>query len=257
MRQISFTPHTSTPTARSIRGTRRSTVPPRRRSSSVNGAAPRRISILGGPWRDACARWVWAGPRGVGSIIRRWSANPERRSTNPPNSANWCAPSYNAEKNERDSAFQKRPDRPCRLTYSLIVLDERESHMSFAHRPEADAGRHRHQSLLQQQLGKLQRSHGAKLFRNWRPQEHRSTRLLHAPACAFEPGHQDIAPPLVHRADLLRVFLALAQRDNAGDLNRLKHAVIEIALDPRQRRDHLRITQAETHAPTRHVVALR
>ena len=42
-----------------------------------------------------------------------------------------------------------------------------------------------------------------------------------------------------------------------ADLDRLKHAVVEIALDARQSADHARVAEAESNAPSRHVVAFR
>ena len=46
-------------------------------------------------------------------------------------------------------------------------------------------------------------------------------------------------------------------RQNRGDLDRLEHPVVQVALDPRQRRDHPRIPHAVAHPPAGHVVALR
>ena len=76
-------------------------------------------------------------------------------------------------------------------------------------------------------------------LRHGRPQEHRAARLFHRPAGALQAVHQDVAPPLVHRADLPRIFFALPQRDDRSDLDRLEHAVIQVALDARQGGDHL------------------
>ena len=129
--------------------------------------------------------------------------------------------------------------------------------MAFAQRPESDARRNRHQRFFHQQLGELERPQLAVPLRQRRPQEHGAAWLLHRPSSAFEPRHQHVAPLLIHGANLARIRLALAQRDNRRDLNRLKHAVIQVALNPRQRRDHLRVAQAVTHPPARHVVALR
>ena len=56
------------------------------------------------------------------------------------------------------SALQKLADGPRGLANALFVLHQRETHVSFAQRAEADARRNRHQRLLQQQLRKFQRS---------------------------------------------------------------------------------------------------
>ena len=78
-------------------------------------------------------------------------------------------------------------------------------------------------------------------------------------ACTTEIAAFDerIAAVFVGADDLRHDIVAIAQRDDAGDLNRLKHAVIQIALDARQRRDGLRIAYAKAHAPARHRIAFR
>ena len=48
----------------------------------------------------------------------------------------------------------------------------------------------------------------------------------------------------------------MAQGHDCSDLDRLKHPVVEIRLDPGERRDHGRIADAETDAPARHAVRL-
>src|ERR1700682_482765 len=52
---------------------------------------------------------------------------------------------------------QKTLDPRHRLTYPLIVLHQRKPDMAFTMRPEADSGRHGHQRLVDQTLGKLPR----------------------------------------------------------------------------------------------------
>src|SRR2546423_247338 len=94
-------------------------------------------------------------------------------------------------------------------------------------------------------------------LRNRRPQEHRAAWTLNRPARPVQSTHKNVAPALVRRADLLRIGLALAERDNRRDLYGLKYAVIQIALDPRQRRDHSPVAQEKPDAPPRHVVTLR
>jgi len=47
------------------------------------------------------------------------------------------------------------------------------------------------------------------------------------------------------------------QRDDAGDLDGLEGAVVEVALDARERVDHPRIAADEAHPPARHIVGLR
>jgi len=51
---------------------------------------------------------------------------------------------------ERNLFSQELMDRLSRLARTVLVFDERETHVPFAHRPESDAWRHRHQRLFHQ-----------------------------------------------------------------------------------------------------------
>ena len=122
---------------------------------------------------------------------------------------------------------------------------------------EADAGRNRHLRFLKQVFGELD---GAHLFcrrGNFRPNEHRALGLGNVPTGAIQSLDQRIAPLLIKRADFIDAILRPFEGLNRGDLNRLKDAVIEIALDARERVNHFPIANAKTDAPTRHVVAFR
>ena len=142
------------------------------------------------------------------------------------------------------------------LADAVLIFHQREAHVALAQRAEADAGRDGDQGLLHQQLGELERAAGAIALGQGRPYEHRSARLLDGPTGAIETVHQHIAALLINGADLARIVLALAQSDDGGDLDGLENAVIQVALDARQRADHAGVAEAVTHAPAGHVVTL-
>src|ERR1700736_3726011 len=144
-----------------------------------------------------------------------------------------------------------------RLSYPLIVLHQRKTDMAFPVGAEADSRGDGHQRLVDQALGKLERSQVPVGLRNGRPDEHRSARWFHRPPGAVQTVHQRIAAALVCRGDLLRVLLAFAERDDRRDLDGLEHPVIHVALDPGERGDEPWVAEAEADAPAGHVVALR
>ena len=76
------------------------------------------------------------------------------------------------------------------------------------------------------------------------------------PAEATEAVAQDVAALAVGLADLLDVVLRAVQGVRGGDLHRLEDAVVEVALDARQRRHDLPVADHEADPPARHVVAL-
>ena len=91
---------------------------------------------------------------------------------------------------------------------------------------------------------------------DFRPDEHARPRRLHLPAQLPQAVHHHVPPGLVQPVLGDDVVLAFAHGNDRGDLDRLKDAVIVIALDRRQRADHLGVTDAEPDAPAGHVVGL-
>jgi len=57
--------------------------------------------------------------------------------------------------------------------------------------------------------------------------------------------------------DLGHALLIALQRDDAGDLDGLEGAVIQVGLDAGQRMDHLRVAAHEAQPPAGHIVRLR
>src|SRR6266704_53797 len=152
---------------------------------------------------------------------------------------------------------QELLDRLGGLTDALLILHQCKPHMAFPQRTEPDPWRYRHQRLLHEELGKLQRASGRVRLGHRRPEEHRSAWRLHRPAGALETGYQRVAALAINLADLPCVLRALPQSDDRGDLQRLENAVVEITLDPRQRSDHLAVAETKSDAPACHVEALR
>src|SRR5271156_4926310 len=143
-----------------------------------------------------------------------------------------------------------------RLARAMLVLDQRETYEAVAVLAEADSRRDRDLGFREQELGELERSHRAERLRNRRPHEHRRLGLLDRPARAIEPLDQHVAPAFVGRVDLSNALLRPVERCDGRHLHGREHAVVEVRLQPRQRRYHLAIADREAHAPARHVVAL-
>ena len=71
------------------------------------------------------------------------------------------------------------------------------------------------------------------------------------------PSTSDVAPTEVDLVDLARVVGGFVHRDDRRDLDRLERAVVQVALQPGERRDHLRVSEHEADAPAGHREALR
>ena len=125
--------------------------------------------------------------------------------------------------------MQQPADRARRLVDPLLVLDEREAHVTVAARPEADAGADRDVGLARELQRELERAELGVLLGDRRPDEHRPLRRLDVPAGAVEPGAERVAAAAVDLADLGRVVAGLAQRHDRRDLDRLEGAVVEVA----------------------------
>src|SRR5262249_60528655 len=74
------------------------------------------------------------------------------------------------------AGFKKAADIACGLADALLVLHQRDTHVSFAVLAEADAGRDRDLRLLDQERGKFDAAEGLKRLRDRRPGEHRGAR---------------------------------------------------------------------------------
>ncbi len=122
---------------------------------------------------------------------------------------------------------------------------------------ESYAGANRDLGLQQQLLRELHRPQPAILLWNLCPGEHRSLRQFHRPSQPVQPRHQHIPPSLVVIPNLRHTILRPFQRCNRSHLNRRKRPIVEVALDPSQRRNQRAVPHHEAHTPTRHVVALR
>src|SRR5207247_7603656 len=143
-----------------------------------------------------------------------------------------------------------------RLTDPLLVLDEGEANVAFAVLAEADPRRHRDLRLLDAELGELERAERAVLRRDRRPDEHRPLGLLDLPADLVQAVHQHVPSLAMHVDDVGDDGLIALECDDAGDLDGLERAVVEVRLDACQRVDHARVGVHEAPAPPRHAVRL-
>src|SRR5262249_31954265 len=102
---------------------------------------------------------------------------------------------------------------------------------TLAHWSESDPRRCGDERLFDQKLRELERPARSEPLRNRRPHEHRGAWRFNRPSSALQPLHQHVAAALVRRGELRGLGLAFPQPDDRRNLNRLKIAVIEIALD--------------------------
>ena len=123
---------------------------------------------------------------------------------------------------------------------------------------EAEARRHRHVGLLDQELGELE----AAELRGTAPGSapRRTCRRVGAgigqPARAKRVDHH-VAAPAVDRAHLVDALVRPVQRRRGGDLHRRVGAVVEIGFHARQRRDQPLVADREADAQARHRERLR
>src|SRR6476661_5424664 len=142
------------------------------------------------------------------------------------------------------------------LADALRVLHEGEPDVAVAVLAEADARRHRHLALLDQELGELERAHAAEGLRDGGPHEHGPPGLRHRPADLVEAVDEDVAALAVQLHDVSHALLLALQRDDGRDLDGLEGAVVEVRLDAGQGVDHLAVAAHEAHPPAGHVVGL-
>src|SRR5215472_2537036 len=88
------------------------------------------------------------------------------------------------------------------------------------------------------------------------PNEHRRSRPRDVPPDSIQAADQHIPPFLIPEYGFLDTVLRSIQRNDAGNLQRLKNAVIQVALNLGQRANDLSISDTKPHTPSRHVVGL-
>src|ERR1035437_7268158 len=154
------------------------------------------------------------------------------------------------------SALEELADGAGGLADAVFVFHQGEAHVAFAEGAKPNPGRDGNRRLLQDEFRELQGADGAVFFGDRGPKKHRAARTFHRPTGAVQAGDQDVAALLVDGADFLGVLFALAEGDDAGDLDGLENAVVQLALDARHGGDQFRNAQAETHPPAGHVIAL-
>src|SRR5262249_61314408 len=86
--------------------------------------------------------------------------------------------------------------------------------------------------------------------------DHARERLRAVPPDSIKAANQHIPPFLIPEDGFLDTLLRSIQRNDAGNLQRLKNAVIQVALNLGQRANDLSISDTEPHTPSRHAVGL-
>src|SRR5579875_3706987 len=138
----------------------------------------------------------------------------------------------------------------------MFVFDQGQAQIALASLTETAAGTDGDAGFLNQLHGKIDRSHAlSPLLRITRPNKHRRPGRFHFPANAAQALDQHIAAFLILLRLALYQLFAVAQGNDAGNLNGLENTVIIIALDGSQGADHLGIAGAEAQTPTGHVIA--
>src|SRR5659263_294237 len=146
-----------------------------------------------------------------------------------------CVGGWPTRASARRQSGQAAPQPAHRLRDPLLVLDEREPHVPVPAWPEPDPGRDRDVAVTHEQLSELDRAQVRVGLGDLGPGEHRAPGLEDVPADATEPVDQCVAPRLIHGAELGRVVGGLVERHGRRDLDRLERAVVEVALELRER----------------------
>src|SRR5262245_29752475 len=149
----------------------------------------------------------------------------------------------------------KSPHLPNRLPQAVFILHQRHSHVLLTRRSKAAAWADRYLRLFQQLHCEIYRRQRAREGA-WRicRDEHAGPRRFAWQALLAQTVEQQVAARLIDfRLSLNRRF-RVAKRDNRGDLNRLKQAVIVVALDDAQSPHHLGIAAAIADSPAGHVI---
>src|SRR4030095_6395054 len=144
-----------------------------------------------------------------------------------------------------------------RLSTPVLALNPRESDMFVAGSTKSDSRRRAHTRARQKKFRELQRALRAESLGYSRPNKHRPTRFFNRPPGAAQTLDEHIASLAVLLGDLAHVLLTLVERNYRRYLNRLKDAVIHVALTPSKRRKRLSVADTKANAPPSHAVALR
>src|SRR5574337_730050 len=158
---------------------------------------------------------------------------------------------------EADRCLLKHPLEPVNgLPSPVFVFHQGKSNIRVTILPKPDPRGDGDLCLIEEELRKFQRPHAQVRLGDLRPDEHGPLLLRDRPPDPVQSIYQHITtyPVGLHR--LPDAGLRAVQRNNRCDLYRLKHAVIQIALEPRQSRNDPRVPDAEPDPPTRHIVAL-
>src|SRR6266436_10222982 len=153
--------------------------------------------------------------------------------------------------------FKKAADIARGLTDALLVLHQRDAHVSFAVFAEADARRHRDLGLFDQECRKFDAAEGLERLGDRRPGEHGGARRRNRPARTCKGFHQYVAPALVDLPHVADAVVGTVERGCCGHLNRGEGAIIEIGFHPRERRDDPLVPDRKPDAPAWHRIGLR
>lgn len=121
------------------------------------------------------------------------------------------------------------------LTDAMLIFNERQTDIFVALLAEADTGRDGDVGLLDEELGKFQRTEMAELFRDLCPGEHGCRRRRHFETGLAESINHDVAAAAIDIAHFCDVGTVAVQGVGGRNLDRREGAVIQIGLYARQR----------------------
>src|SRR5918996_862632 len=156
----------------------------------------------------------------------------------------------------RRAPAEERLDVAHSLADALAVLDQGEAHEALAVLAKAEARRDRDPGFAQQELAELERANCPIRLGDRRPHEHGRGRRRDRPADRPQPLDQDVTALAVSGAVLGDKRLAMIERGGGRYLDRRERAVVQVRLDPGERRDQLRVAGRETDAPAGHRIGL-
>src|SRR5262249_15835369 len=128
-------------------------------------------------------------------------------------------------------AAQAAADLADGLAEAVLIFHQSEAQIAFADLAEAAAGADSNFGFFEQFQGEVDGAKSVAPFLGvLRPDEHAGFRPVHVPANAAQAVYQHVAAALILGGLTIHQFIAVAQGEDAGNLNGLEDAVVVVAL---------------------------
>ena len=138
----------------------------------------------------------------------------------------------------------------------MFVLDQCDADEAFAFLAEASSRGDRDLGMGQQLLGEFEAAKVGERGRQWRPGEHARTRQRNIPTSAGKAFDQHVAAATIQLAVFGDALLRAVERCDRRRLDRGERPVVEVRLDPCERRDQLAIADGKADPPPGHRIGL-